>query len=95
MVKVRSIAIQSSVESQAPRTIKLFINKPSLGFEDVEDATEPEAAQIVELTEDQVKNGTKIPLRFVRFQSVNSIHVGSRSTSVRFVVIHPRGFRSL
>lgn len=74
---MRSIIIKSSTNpEQAPKTIKLFINKPSLGFEDVEDATESEAAQIIELTDEQVKEGKPIPLRYVRFQAVTSLHVG-------------------
>lgn len=54
-VRVRSISIQTKEPSSGPKKIKLFINKPSLGFEDVEDAEEPEASQVVELTEDVVK----------------------------------------
>jgi hypothetical protein len=41
--------------ANAPKVIKLFTNKPSLGFEDVEDAKEPEASQIIQLSEDDVK----------------------------------------
>ena len=53
------------------------MNRPTLGFEDAADAKEPEAAQIIELTDEQVAEGKRIPLRFVRFQSVNSLHVSS------------------
>ena len=60
---------------QAPKNIKLFVNRPSLGFEDVEDASEPEAAQVLELSNEDVKEGNRIVLRFVRFQTVNSLHV--------------------
>ncbi|KAI0075789.1 DUF1000-domain-containing protein [Panus rudis PR-1116 ss-1] len=74
-VRVRSLVIQASDVERAPKRIKIFINKPSLGFEDVEDAEEPEASQIIDLTEDQVKEGKRIPLRFVRFQSVSSLHI--------------------
>ncbi|KAJ3476514.1 hypothetical protein NLI96_g11099 [Meripilus lineatus] len=74
-VKIRSFTIQTSQASQAPLKVKLFINRPSLGFEDVEDAEEPEAAQVFELSEAQSKEGKKIALRFVRFQSVNSLHI--------------------
>jgi len=74
-VRVRSIVIQSSSAEQAPKRIKLLINRPSLGFEDVEDADEPDAAQVLELSEVDVKEGKRIPLRFVRFQAVNSLHV--------------------
>ncbi|TFY66829.1 hypothetical protein EVG20_g4265 [Dentipellis fragilis] len=74
-VRIRSILLRSSNLEQAPKTIKIFVNKPALGFEDVEDAQEPNAAQVLELTEEQVKGDKPIPLRFVRFQSVNSIHI--------------------
>lgn len=74
-VRVRSIVLQSKSAEQAPKTIKLLINRPSLGFEDVEDATEPEVAQIIELPSEVIQEGKSIPLRFVRFQSVNSLHV--------------------
>ncbi|KAH8108210.1 DUF1000-domain-containing protein [Cristinia sonorae] len=76
-VRPRSIVIQTSEShiAQGPKRIKLFINRPAIGFEDVEDAEEPEAAQVIELTEEQVKSGKPIPLRFVRFQSVNILHI--------------------
>jgi len=50
-------------------------NRSSIGFEDVEDAVEPAVAQVLDLTKEQVEEGQKIVLRFVRFQNVNSIHV--------------------
>jgi len=72
-VRVRSISIQSSTAASAPKDIKLFINKPSIGFEDVE--SDEDASQILSLTEGDVKDGKRIPLKFVRFQSVNSLHI--------------------
>ena len=76
-VRPRSLILRTDSEhiAQGPKLIKLFINRPSLGFEEVEDAQEPQAAQVIELTEEQVKEGKPIPLRFVRFQSVNILHV--------------------
>jgi len=74
-VRVRSIVLQSNSELQRPKHIKLLVNRPSLGFEDVEDASEPEAAQILELSNEDVKEGNRIVLRFVRFQAVNSLHI--------------------
>lgn len=56
----------------APRTIKLIINQPTLDFDGAEEA---EVAQEIELSEDQVREGKRIPLRFVRFQTVDSLHV--------------------
>ncbi|KAG9123602.1 hypothetical protein FRC07_014584 [Ceratobasidium sp. 392] len=60
----------------APKTIKLAINRPALGFEDVESAAEPEMAQLFEqLSPEDIAQGRRIPLRFVRFQSVTSLHI--------------------
>jgi hypothetical protein len=73
-VRVRSIILKSNGPN-GPKNVKLFINKPSLGFEDVEDAEEPEAAQVLTFSEEDVKEGKHVNLRFVRFQYVNSIHV--------------------
>jgi hypothetical protein len=53
----------------------LLVNRPSLGFEDVEDASEPDVAQVLELSKAEAEEGRRIPLRYVRFQSVNSLHV--------------------
>lgn len=74
-VRVRSVVLQSRIEAQAPKSIKLFVNRPSLGFEDVEDASEPEAAQVLILPAEDVKQGNRVALRYVRFQAVNSLHV--------------------
>lgn len=76
-VKIRSIALQTANVVQAPKTIRLFINRPSLTFSDVEDADD--FVQEIELGEDDVREGKKISLRFVRFQSVTSLHVSYSS----------------
>ncbi|THH31365.1 hypothetical protein EUX98_g2824 [Antrodiella citrinella] len=75
-VRPRSIVIHTSPAhiAQGPARIKLFINRPAIGFEDVERAEEPDAAQVIDLTEEQVREGKPIPLRFVRFQSVTILH---------------------
>ena len=75
-VRVRSIILKTSNISQGPRDIKIFVNNPSIGFEDV-DSDNPgcNAAQVLSLSEAQVTQGKRIFLRYVRFQSVNSIHV--------------------
>lgn len=52
-------------------------NKPSLSFDDVEDGAS--VLQELELSADDVREGRRVPLRFVRFQSVNSLHVRASS----------------
>ncbi|KAG6845030.1 hypothetical protein H0H87_001367 [Tephrocybe sp. NHM501043] len=74
-VRVRSIVLYTSNVNQAPHTIKLAVNRPNLGFGDIEDAQEPEAAQVLTTREEDVKDGKPINLRFVRFQTVNSLHI--------------------
>jgi len=74
-VRVRSVVLHTADPLKGPKLIKLLINRNAIGFEDVEDAVEPEVAQVLEVPEDAVKEGQPIDLRFVRFQSVNSLHV--------------------
>lgn len=76
-VRVKYITIRTDAAhaAQAPREIKLVINRQSVGFEDVADAKEPEVAQVITLSKAQVTEGQKVPLRFVRFQNVTSLHI--------------------
>ena len=80
---MQAISIKSTELAHAPKLIKIAVNNPHIGFEDIESANEPQVAQVLELTEEQVTNGTPIPLRFVRFQAVSSLHVrGTGRTDV-------------
>ncbi|KAJ3827096.1 PITH domain-containing protein, partial [Lentinula raphanica] len=75
-VRVKSLIIKSTDIAHAPKKIKLAVNRPNLGFDDVADAEEPAVAQILELDQETVTEGKPVALRFVRFQSVNSLHAG-------------------
>ena len=57
----------------APKHIRLFANRPNLGFDGAMSAP---STQDLELTRADVNGETVIPLRFVKFQSVNSLSVG-------------------
>ncbi|KAJ3732721.1 DUF1000-domain-containing protein [Lentinula guzmanii] len=74
-VRVKSLVIKSTDIAHAPKKIKLAINRPNLGFDDVAEAEEPAVAQVLELDQETVTKGNPISLRFVRFQSVNSLHI--------------------
>jgi hypothetical protein len=89
-VRVRSVVLQSSDPDKAPKTIKLVVNRPSLAFNDVEDANEKDFAQVIQLSDVDVKEGRRIPLRYVRFQSVNSLHVSCLSRSPNAQIFHHR-----
>lgn len=74
-VKIRTLVIKTKVEMEGPKTIKLRINNSSISFSDVEDAADKTFAQVVELSREDVTEGRPIPLRFVRFQRVSSLHI--------------------
>lgn len=69
------MVLQTRSPNQGPKAIKLAINKPSIGFDDIEDAGEPDVVQVLDVPEDSLKDGGHIGLRFVRLQRVNSLHV--------------------
>ncbi|WWC87323.1 thioredoxin [Kwoniella dendrophila CBS 6074] len=72
-IKLKSISIFSIVSpSQAPKTIELYINQPNIDFQDTENLN---PSQELELTQEQIKKGEKIDLRFVRFQNVRSLQI--------------------
>lgn len=62
-----------SHSAQAPKELKVFINLPrSMGFDDAERS---EATQVLELSEEDYKDDGLIPLRYVKFQNVQSVTV--------------------
>ncbi|XP_075885393.1 thioredoxin-like protein 1 [Nelusetta ayraudi] len=76
-VKLFSMKLQSSDFSQAPKELKIFINLPrSMGFDDAERS---EATQVLELSEEDYKDDGLIPLRYVKFQNVQSVTVFVKS----------------
>jgi uncharacterized protein len=74
-VRVKSVVLHTADTKEGPKLIKLLVNRTAIGFEDVEEARESEVAQVIEVPEDVVREGRSIDLRYVRFQSVNSLHV--------------------
>jgi len=71
-VKLKSISIFSGVSpEQAPKTIQLFINQPTLDFSDAANLI---PTQEIVLTDKDVK-GERLELRFVKFQSVNTLYI--------------------
>ncbi|KAF9228632.1 DUF1000-domain-containing protein [Gyrodon lividus] len=74
-VRVRTLVLHSKEPSRGPKTLKLLVNKPAISFTDVDGADDKTFAQVVELSEDDAKDGKPIALKFVRFKSVNSLHI--------------------
>eukprot|EP01095_Lingulamoeba_sp_RSL-Kostka_P008320 TRINITY_DN274_c0_g1_i1.p1 TRINITY_DN274_c0_g1~~TRINITY_DN274_c0_g1_i1.p1 ORF type:complete len:317 (+),score=125.92 TRINITY_DN274_c0_g1_i1:47-997(+) len=84
-VKVHSLILNCIEPANAPCVIKLFVNKEAMDFSSAE--TE-KPTQVIELSEDQINDGSGgssssnkkkqpklIPLKFVRFQKVNSLTI--------------------
>lgn len=69
-IKLHSLRLQAPAE-KGPKTVKVFQNLPNTLDFDSADRNEP--TQTVELTEDDLKETSVIPLRFVKFQNVSSI----------------------
>lgn len=74
-VKVKTIkfaAFNDGVDPELnPTTVKLFVNRNNLGFEDIDDV---DPTQVFELTADDLREGTDpIATKFVKFQRVKSI----------------------
>lgn len=72
LVKLGAIRLKTLSLPLAPKTIKLFVNNVTMGFDDAESL---EPAQEIVLTEAQAKGDEAIPLRFVRFQNVSALSV--------------------
>ncbi|KAF9094566.1 Thioredoxin-like protein 1 [Mortierella sp. AM989] len=69
-VKLHSLKIVPKDIAHAPKTIKLYVNKLALGFDETDSVQE---TQTVVLSESDYEGNGLIPLRFVKFQSVNSV----------------------
>jgi len=74
-VRIRSIVLHTADPQEGPKKIKLLVNRSAIGFEDVQDAEEPQVGQVLEVPDNTIGEGQPIVLRYVRFQSVNSLHI--------------------
>lgn len=72
-VKLSSIRIiGNSQDETAPQTVKVFQGKNHMGFQEAE---EEEPTQELTFTAADVDKGEPVPVRFVKFQSVQSLQI--------------------
>jgi len=71
-VKLAALNFQGTDLDTAPKNIKVFINRPNIGFEEAED---DDSTQSFELPEEVVTSNAKTELKFVKFQRVNTVQV--------------------
>ncbi|XP_027053598.1 thioredoxin-like protein 1 [Pocillopora damicornis] len=70
-IKLHSLKIQGPGNGRGPKTVKLFINHTkSMDFDSAESF---EALQTLELTPEDLTEDAIIPLKFVKFQNVQSL----------------------
>ncbi|XP_011425198.2 thioredoxin-like protein 1 [Crassostrea angulata] len=88
-VKLHSLKLYAP-EENGPKMVKIFQNVPrALDFDQAESN---EAVQILELTPADLKEGTLIPLRYVKFQNVGNVTVfikdnqtGAETTQIDYI----------
>ncbi|GAA5953106.1 hypothetical protein JCM3765_007410 [Sporobolomyces pararoseus] len=71
-IKLRALRFTTLSTASAPKSIRLFVNKSSTGFDEAESQ---EPAQEFELTEAQASGKEAVQLRFVRFQNVSHLSI--------------------
>uniref|UniRef100_A0AAV1UZX9 PITH domain-containing protein n=1 Tax=Peronospora matthiolae TaxID=2874970 RepID=A0AAV1UZX9_9STRA len=69
-VKLFSLNLVAPASDEAPRIIKLIVNRPNLSFSDGSDV---EPVQTIELKKSDFLPENDVELRFVKFQSVKNI----------------------
>ena len=60
------------IKDTAPLTVKLYLNRHSMGFSDTDDMA---PAQTLELTKEDLVAGSASVLKFVKFQRVTGLSV--------------------
>ncbi|CAN0147761.1 unnamed protein product [Pylaiella littoralis] len=71
-VKLHSIDFVAPADDSAPSTVKLYLNRHSMGFSDTDDMS---PAQTLELTQEDLVAGSASVLKFVKFQRVTGLSI--------------------
>jgi len=73
-LRLRALRFKTNPDhlAHAPKALKLFINRPTIGFDDAENDA---ATQEIELSKDQASGAEAVQLRFVLFQRVQSLQI--------------------
>ncbi|PNW70683.1 hypothetical protein CHLRE_17g730250v5 [Chlamydomonas reinhardtii] len=71
-VRVSALVIKAIDEAKAPKTIKLYVNRPHMGFSDT--GSVPCAQELV-LSGAQAAQGDPLPLKLVKFNNVDTLSV--------------------
>ncbi|KAJ8656795.1 thioredoxin [Lichtheimia ornata] len=69
-VKIHSIKFKAKNVAQAPKTVKIYANRQTLGFDDADSIKE---TQTLELEPKDFEDDAVVNLRFVKFQNITSL----------------------
>jgi len=96
-VKLSALKFFGVSEGTAPSEIRLFINKPDLGFSDAEDAMSTQDL-LLTAADNNLTSGSGercVNLKYVKFQSVNSLTIfvnenlgGEEVTEIKYLEVH-------
>ena len=70
LVKIESIRVDAPGDGRAPSSVKLLVNKRTLGFEDAESLP---GEQVLEISPDDL--GQRLELKLVKFQNVERLSI--------------------
>jgi len=71
-VRLSGLSIGGPLGAEQPRVLKIFVNRPALGFEDVADV---EPAQAFQLADADLAPGAQLRLKVAKFNAVTSLHL--------------------
>ena len=79
LVNLTSLVVVGPDDDTRPKTVKLFVNKPNLSFDNC--GKKPVAT--IALTDAQSRGGERVELEYTDFQNVRRVHIyaGSRTTA--------------
>ncbi|KAJ1504956.1 Thioredoxin-like protein 1 [Coelomomyces lativittatus] len=89
-VKLHSIKFFQEEFETAPKRIKLFVNRTSMGFDEA-DSIEP--VQTLDLTKNDFEETQATVLRFVKFQSVNILTIFVENNQSNGEITQLRGLK--
>lgn len=96
-VKLSALKFFGVSEGTAPSEIRLFINKPDLGFGDAEDAASTQDLLLTAGDNNLTSGGSEkcVNLKYVKFQNVNTLTIfvnenlgGEEVTEIKYLEVH-------
>ena len=69
LVNLTSVSVAGPGDGTAPKSVKIFVNKPNMSF----DNCNKKATETLDLTPEQVADGARVELDFTQFQNIRCV----------------------